>query len=60
MSLVSARQPLRAGQRVELRGKTEKERDTTCSHGDLLLILPGDWVAKKQGGGVVVVSYPTR
>ena len=51
MSLVSARQPLRAGQRVELRGKTEKERDTTCSHGDLLLILPGDWVAKKAGGG---------
>ena len=48
---MSARQPLRAGQRVELRGKTEKERDTTCSHGDFLLILPGDWVAKKQGGG---------
>ena len=60
MSLVSARQPLRAGQRVELRGKTEKERDTTCSHGDLLLILPGDWVAKKAGGGSGAGILPAK
>ena len=57
---MSARQPLWAGQRVELRGKTEKERDTTCSHGDLLLILPGDWVAKKAGGGSGGVILPAK